>query len=360
MKKSNRFLFKYLLASLLIIPATGFGAEKNSFQPKKLEDLVKTLGTEIKKKDAKQTGWPYGIVVNALNPFWTATAIGGQVAANELGVVNSFQAAAQSADVEIQKGFLNSMIDGGYKGIAVSPVDSGKLVDMMNKAKSKDVKIIAIDSDLAPAFRYLYVGTDNYKAGVEAGKALVKVLGKNGGKVVGTVGNILAANSKERIRGITDGIKGSKVELVSVLVDQNDLEKAAENARSALKDHSDLKALITIYAYNAPAALKALEETGKKGKVKIVAFDLAAETIQGLKTGAVSAAVGQRPYFWGRLSVYIPHAMNILGVKETLALMQPWLEGPQKDILDTGIDIVTPENLKSYMKYLSSLGLKEQ
>lgn len=336
-------------------------APKGEFHPQHLEKVISALSSALKEaKSPDAAGAAYGIVVNALNPFWTATAIGSQVAALELQVASTFQAPIKGADVEMQKTYIQSMVDGGYRGISVSPVDPDKLLAIAKAAREKGVGILAIDSDMPREARSIYVGTDNYKAGLLAGKTMVRALGKKGGKVVGMVGNILAPNATERIAGARDAFKGTSVEFANVLVDQVDLDRSDENARIALAKTPDMKGFMCFYGYNTPSVLKALHQAKKEKEIKVVSFDLAAETLAGLKAGIVTAALGQRPYNWGRLSVYILHAMHVLGEKRTLEILRPFLEGKNHDVLDTGIDVVTPEGVGRYVKYLDSIQLRQQ
>src|SRR5207302_1175731 len=67
--------------------------------------------------------------------------------------------------------------------------------------------VIAIDSDLGSAAedaRQAYIGTNNVKAGEEAGRAAAALRPK-GGKVVTFVGTSAAANARERKQGFFRG-----------------------------------------------------------------------------------------------------------------------------------------------------------
>jgi ribose transport system substrate-binding protein len=174
------------------------------------------------------------------------------------------------------------------------------------------------------------------------------------------VGALTAQNAIDRIRGIKDTIKGSTVTLETVMIDDLDPLQAESNADLALSSYPDLAAFVAIYSYDGPAAGKALQAANKVGVVKLVAFDLEPDTITLLKDGTVAAAIGQRPYFMGYLSVYTLYALSTIGPGETLRLLNPYLTGENKDSIDTGVDIVTPESLPEYSDYLNSIGIKSQ
>ncbi len=49
--------------------------------------------------------------------------------------------------------------------------------------------------------------------------------------------------------------------------------------------------------------------------------------------------------------------MATLGVDETLELLAPYLTGAERDLLNTGMDVITPVNAESYSLYRSCLGI---
>lgn len=323
-----------------------------------VEKLKKSIDSKVQKKEEQDS--TYGVVINSMNPFWTATAIGSQTAAKELSVKSTFKGSTKDANINEQKLFINRHLQDNYKGLIISPIDSEMLKETLQKAKNQKVPVIVMDSDVDSDLRKVYLGTNNYEAGLRAGRELVKVLGKEGGKVIGTVGVPTALNSKERIRGIKDAIKGTKVTLKTVLTDNIDMIKAKEQPRAAIKAHPDMKAFVTIYAYNGPFAAEAVIEAGKVGKIKIVAFDTDRRTMHHLEKGVISSAIGQRPYFWGYLGVYALQAFNLLGDEKTYEILTPYFSDKKNKILDTGVDVITSETLKQYYEHLASLNIKSQ
>ncbi len=69
--------------------------------------------------------------------------------------------------------------------------------------------------------------------------------------------------------------------------------------------HPDLAAAVGLFAYNPPLILEALKQAGKLGEVKVIAFDEADETLQGIKDGYVYGTVVQNPFEYGRQSVRV-------------------------------------------------------
>ncbi len=361
--KSGFFLLNCIMLAITLFPFSGHTAAQaetaSPFAPIQLIQLAATLGDALHGKGTP-ADTPLAIVANSLTPFWTAGQIGSQIAASELGVPVLFTAPIKPGDNDGQKKIVDSLITEGYKAIAISVIDPVFIQPELQAVSDKNIPLIAIDSDAPNTHRLLYMGTDNYQAGVLAGKALLKELGSSGGKVIGLVGETTAPNAIDRIRGIKDTLAGSSVVLETVLVDDLDPLKAVTNAMSALDQEPDLAAFVTLYSYDAGAAGQALALANKSGKVKVIAFDLEPETIDLLKQGVVSEAIVQRPYYMGYLSVYILDAVVTLGPDRTMALLAPYLSGANHDIIDTGVDIISADTLPAYSQYLNSIGIKSQ
>ena len=363
--KSHRFLgfllVSILLASMLATAVVAQDATEepaNPFAPADLVELVNILREATAGNDPSQ--YKFAVVVNVLSPFWTAAAIGEQRAASELGVPVVFMAPAQAGDIASQQSLLETLVTDGYSGIAFSAIDPASVESIVQNGMEQGVNFITMDSDSAASGRPIFLALDNHRGGFLAGQAMVEALGDDCGQVVGFVGFITAQNAVDRIAGIEEAFEGTNCTLETVLVDNGDPSVALSNSETALTTYPDLKGMIGIYSYNGPAAIQALRTANRVGEVKLVAFDLATETMQGLRDNVVSAAIGQRVYYYGYLPVYLLYAMSAIGPEETMALLDPYLSGENHDLIDAGADIVTPENLDAYIEYLNSIGIVSQ
>jgi ribose transport system substrate-binding protein len=360
--KANRLLILLVVAMMFTVSISGVWAqdaeETNPFAPTELVEIADLLRDATAGNDP--TAQRIAVVVNVLSPFWTAAAIGEQRAASELGTAVVFMAPAQAGDIASQQSLLETLVTDGYTGIAFSAIDPASVESIVENGMAQGVNFITMDSDSPESGRPLFLALDNYTGGMLAGQAMVDALGDDCGQVVGFVGFITAQNAVDRIRGIEDAFEGTDCVLETVLVDNGDPSIALSNSETALTTYPDLKGMLGIYSYNGPAAIQALRTANLVGEVKLVAFDLATETMQGLRDGVVSAAIGQRVYYYGYLPVYILYAMATLGEEETMALLEPYLSGENGDLLDAGADVVTPETIDAYVEYLSSIGIVSQ
>jgi len=115
------------------------------------------------------------------------------------------------------------------------------------------------------------------------------------------------------------------------------MAKAQQIIESALRSHRDLGGIFAVGLWATLPAGKILTTTGRAGKVKVVGFDTLKEELELVKNGSVQALIGQRPYRMGYRSVMILYGLAH-GKK------------PTNTINDTGIDVVTRQNVDKLLK----------
>ena len=91
--------------------------------------------------------------------------------------------------------------------------------------------------------------------------------------------------------------------ILGTLQDGINQPRAKANAEDAMSAYPDLACMVGLFNSNAPMCLEAVKHAGKLGKIKIVGFDEAERTLQGIKDGHIVATVVQDPYKYGYESV---------------------------------------------------------
>lgn len=239
-------------------------------------------------------------VTNNVSDFWTYAQAGTAQAAAELGCTVDFRKPANGT-VQEQQQIVEDVIARGVSGIAISPQDPANQTDMLNDAAAQ-VNLITQDSDAPNSKRLCYIGTNNYDAGVEAGKLIIEAL-PQGGKIMLFVGSLDAQNAQDRKRGIEDTIQGANITIIDTRTDETDRLKAVANVQDTLVKYPDVAALVGLWSYNGPMILNGVRDSGKLGQVKIIAFDEEPETIQGVKDGHIVGSIVQQPFKFGYDSV---------------------------------------------------------
>ena len=261
-------------------------------------------------------------VTNGVASFWTIAAVGVKAAGKDLDVEVSVHMPAEG--ISDQKRIIEDLLIRGVDGIAVSPINPANQNDLIDKAAER-TNVITHDSDAPDSKRLCYIGMDNYLAGRMCGK-LVKEAMPKGGTLMIFIGRLEQDNARRRRQGVIDELLdrkhnpknfdppgkvliGGKYTILGTLTDQFDRTKGKANAEDTLAKHTDLDCMVGLFAYNPPLCLEALSQAGKLGKIKVVAFDEADETLAGIQKGTVYGTVVQNPYMYGYKSVEVLKAL---------------------------------------------------
>jgi len=262
-------------------------------------------------------------VVNGASDFWKIAEAGVKKAQGELPKYNLQFKYPEQAAAAVQQRVMEDLVAAGVAGIMVSSVDPKNQTDGLNKIASQTL-LFTTDSDAPKSKRVAYIGSSNVELGKDAGKLMLKAL-PQGGKCIGFVGLPGADNARERIEGVKEVIKGSKVSLIDVRGDEIDQGRAKRNVEDALAANPDVACLVGFYSYNTPRIYEVLKESGKLGKIKVIGFDEDPITLGGVKEGSISGTVVQQPFEWGY---------------QGMKLMAGYLEGKKSGIPKDGIIIV--------------------
>jgi len=337
-------------------PSDDSNQMQSVFAPTDLLQMRDTLKQAIAGK-GDPADLKFGVITNNQASFWIPNGIGVSTAAEEIGCQGYFAGPASGTSDE-QISMFNDLLSEGYNGVAVSPIDAVAIEPTVATAVADSANVLTFDSDGVPGSkRAMYVGSLNGVAGKAAGQKMIELLGSAGGQVAAFVGYENASNAIERIDAIKAAFAGTQVQLVKVYYDNVDFTVARSNVDLALSEYPNLKGMMGLYSYNPQYIGDGLKAAGLEKQIATVMFDLEPATKSLLQEGSINATVVQRPYFMGYLDVYILDSMKVNGVDATMKLIAPWLTGDNKDIIDTGINVITPTDLGDFESYLTSLGL---
>lgn len=279
------------------------------------------------------------VVPKVAVPFFDDCNTGAKEAADKAGV-NYQWVVPQNTQGSTQVKIMEDLIARHVSGIAISVNEPKSVEGVIKDAMAAGIKVVTFDSDSANSGRSMYIGTINKQAGVTMGKAMAEAIGGKG-KVAIVTGQLGASNLNERIDGVKEALKDyPDIQIVATEGTEDDLAKAVSVTEAILRANPDLAGVFGMSQVGGPAVAKVLAEkefADRKGAVKVFAFDDLPDTVQGVKDGYINAIMVQRPVTMGRLAV------------ENLVAQ---IKGEAKDIkdIDTGVTVVTADNLGSYTK----------
>lgn len=242
--------------------------------------------------------------------FWQVTEAGAQAAAEEYGVDLKIFSPEHAEDTSEQSELLLRLGRDKFDGIAISPLNARKQTKLINQIVNT-IPVVTFDSDAPLSNRAYYVGASNYGAGQLCYELMAEAV-EGGGKIVVLATSLGKENVAARKLGIEESIEAHKsddledpIEIVEVLVDEGDREKCAEQLRQAVQSHPDLAGVVALNGYHGGVILEVLEEVGKLGQTKVVAFDTAEATLDGIEAGHIYGTVAQDPFMYGYEAVRV-------------------------------------------------------
>jgi ribose transport system substrate-binding protein len=286
----------------------------------------------------------FAVVPKAMNnPFFDIARDGCMKRAQELGNVECVYRGPIEHEPATQVQIIQDLITQRVDGLAISVSDVGAATGVIKAARDAGIPVITFDADAPGSARQAYIGTNNKDFGRALGEELVKAQPRAG--LYGMVsGGPAAANLNERLEGVREvvGKAGWKEVSGSPTFCNDDPALAVQQLNDLTTAHADLNAAIPVGGWPlfAPEGYRNWVDSNadrfKSGKLVAVAADTLPAELQLLKAGYVAALVGQRPF-----------EMGVKSMDDLLALHDG---KPVPQIIYTGVDRVTKENVGEFLK----------
>jgi ribose transport system substrate-binding protein len=237
-------------------------------------------------------------------------------------------------------------------GILISASASNLLNNDIDAAIAQGVPVIAIDSDASASKRLLFIGTDNYKAGVMAARILAKGLSGKGNVVVFTMPE--QANLKDRLRGYNDVFaEHPQLKITQVIDMQGDPRIVFDRTEEMLEKGAKVDAFACLTSIAGPEVAEVLGRKNVTGKA-VVAMDTDQRTLEGIQKGLITATIGQKPFTMAYLGVKL---LDDLHHHPLESLTINWAQdsfSPVPTFVDTGATLIDKSNVESFIKARNS------
>jgi len=284
------------------------------------------------------------------DPFWDPLLRGAKDYADKSDIDLTIVRSKPTVDEQTQH--IRELLDSGIDGMAISPNDASAQRAILDEAASK-IPIVTFDTDAPESKRRRFVGIDNYSAGRICGSEMIEAM-PDGGPVLISVGSVTMQHGRDRRQGVIDELlgrgfdrnrpadpmdvelKGPKFTVVATVTDGGVPSKAVESIAAALKAHPEVKGVLGLFSYSAPAALEAMKQIGRTDPLQIVGFDASDETQAALEAGTIHSSILQDSYRNGYEAIEVL-ANEARGVARGPAELSP--------LLYVGINVLTTKNL---------------
>jgi ribose transport system substrate-binding protein len=237
-------------------------------------------------------------------------------------------------DVVEQNAILEKAARSRPSGIAVDPVDAVGHMTAINHIREQGIPVVLFDSP-SPDPSMTSVGNNFAQQGIIAAERLVKLIGY-AGKVAVMQGYPTAPNHKQRYEAQIAVLgKYPNIATVDGGIDNDDIDTACQQASAVLESHPDLSGYLCCDASGPIGIATAINKAGKAGKIKVVSMDGIKPILQAIKEGVIESSSATIPKMQGSMSI--------------LMLWQASLGVQIPQAIDTGIDVITQENVDRYL-----------
>jgi simple sugar transport system substrate-binding protein len=194
---------------------------------------------------------------------------------------------------------IRRAIADGYDGIAVNLIDPEAFDEVVAVAVAKGIPVVAfnVDDSATPNARLAAVNQQLY----EAGRRLALHARPNisqGAHVLLTKHDEGVSALEDRLRGVRDELESKQLTLTTV-VTGNDSIKGADVVAAALREHPDIRIVLSSGQSDTEAAGRAIEQHFAGRDYWAAGFDLSAKTLQLVQDGHLKFTIDQQPYVQG-------------------------------------------------------------
>jgi ribose transport system substrate-binding protein len=230
------------------------------------------------------------------DPFYLTMKCGAYAAAKQYNVDLSW-GGTPGVDYAPELTIFNAAVQKKPQGIIVAPFSPTAFIKPVQDAMKSGIPVVTVDGSLNAKVELQNIRTENLKAGGLAGDGLGKVLGGKGDVAVVSF-TPDSPVQRDRVNGFKQELahKYPGVKVVSVQYGGADSGKSATVTSALLQRYPDLAGIYATDTNDADGAASAIQAAGKRGKVKLVAYDATARAVAGLKTGLFDGIVSQSPY----------------------------------------------------------------
>lgn len=242
------------------------------------------------------------------HPYWTAAYQGFDYAAQKFGV-DIKRVGPQDWNPPAQAEAVEQSIAKKPDGI-IAVLWDGSSIPPIKKAMAAGIPVVVVEANLPDSGAMAFIGLDNYQAGADTAKELIK-LGGESGKVV-ALGNWGASNTDAKYRGFSDYLAAhSKWTILGKVDDKGTTNPAIEAAKSLLNTYNDATGIVGLDSSAGTGLGLAAEELRMDiSKLTIVVNDREDAVLDYIHKGVIGASILNKTALEAYMAIELLEAYN--------------------------------------------------
>jgi rhamnose transport system substrate-binding protein len=261
------------------------------------------------------------------NPYEEFEHSGVDEALKELGGSNRISGATD-AGASTQIPIINAAVQQKPDAIIIAGNDPDAVAPALKQAAQKDIKIVGMDSDVAPDARSVFV---NQVTTELVGKNQVESIAKqidNKGEIAILSATANATNQNAWIKVMKETLKDPKykdIKLVKVAYGDDDDQKSFQETQGLIQAYPNLKGIISPTTVGVAAAARYLSTSPQKGKIKLTGLGFPNQMRKFVKDGTVE-----------EFQLWVPKDVGYLAGQAAAALVAGRISGKEGEKFTAG------------------------
>jgi rhamnose transport system substrate-binding protein len=232
------------------------------------------------------------------------------------------------ASASSQVSIINSAVQQKPDAIIIAGNDPNAVAPSLKQADQRGVKVVAMDSDVAPDARTVFI---NQTSAPLIGKGQVELIAKQiGGKgeiaILSATAN--ATNQNTWIKFMKEELKKpayKDIKLVKTAYGDDDDQKSFQETQGLLQAYPNLKGIISPTTVGISAAARYLSSSPKKGEVKLTGLGTPNQMRKFVKDGTVE-----------EFALWVPKDVGYLAGYAAAALVSGQITGKEGESFKAG------------------------
>jgi ribose transport system substrate-binding protein len=309
--------------------------------------ILVALSTPLLSCGRHESNETYVFVSNNIQiPYWRQAAAGFTASAAQLKVHVKVVGPA-TFDPKAEQAALQQAVREKPAGILVHVAEPALLTFDIDQAIASGIPVITLDSDAPASKRLLFIGTNNFEAGLLGGQRLAQLLKEKGNVVFFTISE--QNNLADRLRGYREAlVRYPQIHIIRTVDIGGNPDIASNTVAQILAQHpGDVDAFVCLEALAGRNVAIALNERHVQNKI-VLAMDTDPDTLDWIDKGVISATIAQKPYTMTMVGLRV---LDDLHHYPPPRLTDNWSQdsfAPIPAFIDTGSDIIDKSNLAAY------------
>jgi len=261
------------------------------------------------------------------NPYEEFEHSGIDEALTELGGSNRISGPTD-AGASTQISIINAAAQQKPDAIIIAGNDPDAVAPALKQAASRGIKIVGMDSDVAPDARSVFINqVTTQLVGENQVESISKVIGGKGEiAILSATAN--ATNQNAWIEVMKETLKDPKykdIKLVKVAYGDDDDQKSFQETQGLIQAYPNLKGIISPTTVGVAAAARYLSTSPQKGKVKLTGLGFPNQMRKFVKDGTVE-----------EFQLWVPKDVGYLAGQAAAALAAGRITGKEGETFEAG------------------------